>query len=174
MADRRNGMKLRFLWQQTLNFLQSFIIIGIVSLFYYNWRIIVVWMLMSAVILFITGYIFQYSVSWTIEIIFGAITIASIITIWYIFYKKNIEERRKMWQIATDSRWETMSQTYIDQTSELLHKSNFPTSQLGVEARNIIRKQTLAVLEILDQEHKKQLLQFLIDSKLVIHPTVTK
>ena len=66
-----------------------------------------------------------------------------------------------------DNQRETVLQAYIDKMSELLLKEGLRESQPEEEVRKIARVRTLTVLQRLDTNRKRSLLQFLYESNLI-------
>jgi Pentapeptide repeats (8 copies) len=70
-------------------------------------------------------------------------------------------------EIAQDNQHETVLQEYIDKISELLLHEKLRESQPEDEVRTIARVRTLAALHRLDTLRKRNVLQFLLESKLI-------
>lgn len=79
----------------------------------------------------------------------------------------NAQSTQTQLEITTDNQREAALQAYIDKMSELLLDGKLRTSEVGSEIRSVARTRTLSTLRQLDNERKRQVLQFLQESQLI-------
>ena len=79
----------------------------------------------------------------------------------------NLANSRTERQIALDNQRETALQAYIDKMSELLLEKHLRQSQTKDDVREVARVRTLRVLPGLDNERKRNVIQFLHESGLI-------
>ena len=82
---------------------------------------------------------------------------------------REIEKKRdeSAHNLALNTQREDRLQKYLDSMSQLLLANGLRKSEINDEVRNIARARTLTVLYQLDQERKRNVLQFLYETNLI-------
>jgi len=90
--------------------------------------------------------------------------LAAIIGLSGVLYQQRVAS-----DIAAQQRQETQVQTYFDDMGELLLDTNQPLreAEQGDDVTVLAQAKTLTILEALDPEHKKSIVQFLSNAQLI-------
>ena len=83
--------------------------------------------------------------------------------------QQRLEDQRveREQKLADQRAQDTALQAYLDQMGELLIEKDLRDAKIGSEVRTLAQTRTLTVLRQLDADHKTQVMQFLIDDRLV-------
>jgi uncharacterized protein YjbI with pentapeptide repeats len=82
--------------------------------------------------------------------------------------QQQAEEKRAQAQDVEEKRAQEVAlQSYLEQMSNLLMDESLPASEEGDQVRTLARSRTLTTLSRIDAAHKKSIVQFLHESKLI-------
>ena len=102
---------------------------------------------------------------WDILQLLGILAIPVVVAIGGAWYANRQQQSNEA--VAADDQHEKVLQGYIDKMSELLLANGLRESPGGSEVRSIARVRTLTVLHSLNNERKRNVIQFLYESGLI-------